>query len=197
MPDNTRETGTPTVVLVSGETDIANQFASWLGKNYTVHVAPDSAAADSFLDKTVDVVVVDRTRPAGAVANMLSTVRKKDLDCQVAIITGEEPDIDVREMDFDDYLCKPVSKEELLDTVKRLLAQATYRKGIEELYTLTREKSLVELDSSTDSTATEQYERLQARFEELDEELTEIMKTFSKTQLTAELAQLSSEATEK
>lgn len=195
MSYDQREDTPPTVVIVEDDTELANLFALWLGESYTVHVAPTREAAYRVLDETVDVVVLDKEMPDDSGMEVLAALHHKGLDCQVAMVTAEEPDTNPVTMEFDDYVRKPVIKEELCDIVERLVAQASYRTGVDELYSLAIEKSLFETASSAEPTLNEQHAQLQAHFEDLDEQLAELTETFSRTQFSAELAQLPPEGT--
>lgn len=175
------------VLIVEDDTDLANLFAVWLGETYTVQVAHDCETAYALLDQTVDVVLLDRNLPDESGDEVLAAVRHWGLDCRVAMVTATEPTSDIVEMGFDDYLCKPATKEELRNTVEQLIAQADYGEAIQELYALASKKALLETHCSSAELATdEKYARLEARFEELHQELNRKVDAFSEAQLLEE-----------
>lgn len=193
----TEGTDPPKVVIVEDETDLANLFAVWLGKSHTVEIATDCEAAYELFDHSVDVALLDRNLPDGTGDELLTFIRHRGLDCRVAMVTGVEPSLDIVEMGFDEYLCKPVSEDELLDTVGRLVAQEEYRDGIAELFSLTTKKALLESHcTAAELAASEEFAALEARIDELDSQLSHVVNRFSDTQLAAEFSHLSSEGIE-
>lgn len=182
------------VVIVEDEPDLANLFAMWLGGEYTVEVANDCETAYELLDHSVDVALLDRQLPDGTGDEVLTSIRDRELDCRVAMVTGVEPSLDIVEMGFDDYICKPVLDDELCDTVDRLVAQVDYREGITEYFALMTKKALLESHfSALELDDSEEYATLDARIDELEEELAQIATQFSDTQFAAESTHLSTE----
>lgn len=183
-----------TVVIVEDDTDLANLFALWLGPTYTVRVAHDCATACELFDATVAVALLDRQLPDGSGDEILTSIRDQGLDCRVAMVTGVEPSLDIIKMGFDEYLCKPVTEEELHDTVERLVVQAQYGDALTEAYALASKKALLQTHCSAGELAdSEKFAELEARIEELDRELTQMMNTFSEAQIMAEFTRLTSE----
>jgi len=79
-------------------------------------------------------------------------------------VTAVEPDFDIVEMGFDDYLVKPVSGEDLLDTVDQLLLRSTYDEQLQELFALASKKALLKSQKTeAELRASEEYARLEDR----------------------------------
>jgi DNA-binding response OmpR family regulator len=88
------------------------------------------------------------------------------------MVTAVEPDFDIVEMGFDDYLVKPVSREALSETVSNLLLRGEYDEGMQELFSLASKKALLESERGTaDLEDHEEYQRLTDRIQELRSEL--------------------------
>jgi len=163
-------TNEPTVLIVEDEPDLANLYAAWLREACDVETAYNGSQALEAIDETVDIVLLDRRMPGLSGDEVLSTIRDRDLDTRVAMVTAVEPDFDIIEMGFDDYLVKPVSKDDLLSTVDQLLLRSTYDDQLQEYFamaskkaTLESEKNPVELD------AHEEYREVSERVESLRE----------------------------
>jgi DNA-binding response OmpR family regulator len=110
---------------------------------------------------------------------VLSEIRDRALDIRVAMVTAVDPDFDIIEMPFDDYIIKPVSREDLFSTIERLLTTAEYESQLREYYalsakqaTLTANKPQAELDDS------EEFDRLEARMDALKRDLDELITDF-------------------
>jgi DNA-binding response OmpR family regulator len=162
----------PLVLVVEDESDLADLYAAWLGNGYRVRTAYGGREALEKLDSEVDVVLLDRRMPGLSGDEVLDAIKERGIDCQVAMVTAVEPDFDVLEMGFDDYLVKPVAREELLDTVGNLERRSSYGDGVQELFSLASKKALLEAEK-TDAELGEnaEYQELADRLTTLREEL--------------------------
>jgi len=162
----------PLVLVVEDEADLADLYAAWLGDSYRVRTAYGGREALDDLDAEVDIVLLDRRMPGLSGDDVLDAIQERGLDCQVAMVTAVEPDFDVLGMGFDDYLVKPVARDELLDTVGNLKRRGTYDAGVQELFSLASKKALLEAEK-TDAELAEnaEYGRLTDRLETLREDL--------------------------
>jgi DNA-binding response OmpR family regulator len=82
------------------------------------------------------------------------------------MVTAVEPDTDVIDMGFDDYLVKPVSKEKLTRTVANLLVRDEYGEGVRRLFSLASKKAL--LESETKTNALEESEKYQGLLDDIE-----------------------------
>ena len=114
----------PTVLFVDDEPALADGRAAQLSDQYDTRTAYDGAAALEVLDDAVDVVFLDRRMPGRPGEAVLESIRERGHDCRVVMVTGVEPDADVVEMGFDDYLVKPVEADDLREAADRLLARS-------------------------------------------------------------------------
>ncbi|GAB6878466.1 response regulator [Halorubrum gandharaense] len=162
----------PLVLVVEDEPDLADLYAAWLGDEYRVRTAYGGHEALEQLDEDVDAILLDRRMPGLSGDEVLVAVRDRGIDCRVAMVTAVEPDYDILEMGFDDYLVKPVTKEALRDTVEGLLRRGQYDAGVQELFSLTSKKAILEAEKSPSELAdNEEYQELTDRIEQLRAEL--------------------------
>lgn len=182
-----------TVLVVEDDAELARLYANWLKESYEIRVAHDCTTAYEQFDESIDVALLDRNLPDGSGDDVLREVRRIGLDWRVAMVTGKEPTLDIVEMGFDDYLCKPVSNHELRAVVDRLVAHARYGDVVAERYRLSAKQALLETHlSQSELEANGEYTTLMDRQTELDERLTEMVETLSETQFLAETAKLGS-----
>ncbi|PSQ15487.1 DNA-binding protein [Halobacteriales archaeon QS_8_69_26] len=157
-------TSDPVVLIVEDEPDLAQLYTAWLREHCTVRTAYDGEEALEQIDDEVDVVLLDRRMPGLSGDEVLDTIRERDLDCRVAMVTAVEPDFDIVEMGFDDYLVKPVSDDDLIDTVDQLLLRSTYDEQLQELFALASKKALLKSQKTeAELRASEEYARLEDR----------------------------------
>jgi DNA-binding response OmpR family regulator len=162
----------PLVLVVEDEPDLADLYATWLQTEYRVRTAYGGEEAIDQLDDEIDVILLDRRMPGLSGDEVLEEVRERGIDCRVSMVTAVEPDFDIIEMGFDTYLVKPVQRDTLTETIEDLLTRNSYESGVQELFSLSSKKALLESEKSQSALAdNEEYQELSERIEELREEL--------------------------
>jgi DNA-binding response OmpR family regulator len=165
---------TPTVLVVEDEPPLVEIYARWLETEYEVRTAGDGSDALDTLDEQVDVVLLDRLMPGMSGDEVLPHIRERAPDCKVAMVTAVKPDFDVLGMGFDDYITKPVERDQLLETVEQLLAREEFDEMTRELYALASKRSALHASKNeAELRNSEQYRELEADIEDLREELAE------------------------
>ncbi|MFC7239757.1 response regulator transcription factor [Saliphagus sp. GCM10025317] len=162
-----------TVLIVDDEPAITSAYARWLEGSYEVKAANSGPDALENLDERVDVVLLDRRMPDVSGDELLETIRERDLDCRVAIVSAVEPDFDIIDMGFDMYLEKPVSEpNELRETVSKLLDRSTYDEQMQQFLSLASKKASLEAKKSEDDlSSNEEYQKLAEQVDSLREDL--------------------------
>jgi DNA-binding response OmpR family regulator len=183
--------GQRTVLVVDDEADLADLYAAWLTDEYDVRTAYGGQDALEELDDAVDVALIDRLMPDMSGDEVLSELREAGHDCRVAMVTAVEPDFDIIEMGFDDYLVKPVRRDELTETVESLLSRATYDNQLRDYFALASKRAALESQKSERELAeSEPYEGLTTEFERLRAELDETVEGMDAADFEATLRQL-------
>lgn len=164
MSDDDRDV----VLVVDDEEEVAEVFALWLREEYDVAVATGGEAAlDVIEERPIDVVLLDRRMPDRSGDETLAEMRKRGFDGPVAMVTAVDPDFDIVEMDFDDYLVKPVTREELHDTIERLTSVWSFDERAQEQFSVARKLATLETEKSeTELSESDEYDELRVRFEE-------------------------------
>lgn len=147
----TTEHGTPptmpeepyTVLVVDDDEDIVEMFEGWLDDEYDVKTATDGDDALDELDG-VDVALLDRRLPTLSGDSIAAEIARRSDDCMTAIVSGVEPDTDIVHISCGEYLVKPVSKEELIDTIERLRRRARYDDRLAECANLASKRGALE-----------------------------------------------------
>ncbi|PSP34174.1 DNA-binding protein [Halobacteriales archaeon QH_10_67_22] len=174
------EPGSPVVLVVDDEPDVADSYAAIAGERYDVRTGYSGEQALSKLDDDVDVVLLDRRMPDILGDEVLSTIRDRAIDCRVAMVTAIDPDIEIIDMEFDDYVVKPVTREELLETIERMLRVAEYERTLREYYRVTRKHvTLSSADEDANITGDPEFAELEQRREELRERLEQTADAFA------------------
>jgi DNA-binding response OmpR family regulator len=175
----------PLVLVVEDEPDLADLYAAWLGDEYRVRTAYGGHEALDVLDDvdgTVDAILLDRRMPGLSGDEVLAAVRERGVDCRVAMVTAVEPDFDILEMGFDDYLVKPVASDTLRETVEGLLQRDEYDTGVQDLFALTSKKAMLEAEKSASELAdNEEYQALTEEIETLRREVDDSLEAVTET----------------
>ncbi len=163
-----------TVLVVDDERDVADAYAAQLDGEYAVMTAYGGQEALDQLDASVEVVLLDRRMPGLSGDEVLDTIRDRGLDVRVAMVTAVDPDFDIVEMSFDDYMIKPVSRDDLLETIEQLLTRSTYEAKLQEYYSLmAKHATLLSNKPQAELDGNETFETLEARIDELEDDLDE------------------------
>lgn len=132
-----------TVMVVDDDEQLVDLYALWLDDLYAVRTARSVDEALEQLDETVAVVLLDRRMPGLSGDQVLDRMRERNPPAKVVMVTAVVPDFDVIEMGFDDYLVKPVSKDELLDAIDRMLARTEHDHLVQELASLSAKRAML------------------------------------------------------
>lgn len=161
----------PLVLVVEDEPDLADLYAAWLSDEYRVLTAYGGEGALDQIDEaddTVDAILLDRRMPGLSGDEVLAAVRERGIDCRVAMVTAVEPDFDILKMGFDDYLVKPVTSDTLRETVEGLLRRSEYDTNVQDLFSLTSKKAVLETEKSAAELAdNDEYQNLTEQIEDL------------------------------
>ena len=160
------------VLVVDDESRLADLFAAWLQTDWSVETAYDGNEALEKMSDSVEVVLLDRRMPGLSGDEVLAELREAGYDCRVVMVTAVDPDFDIIEMGFDDYLVKPVSRDELVEMVEDVSNRSEYESVIQEYYALVSKKALLESEKADrELEDNEEYQDLCDRVAELEEEV--------------------------
>ena len=118
----------PSVLMIDDEKRVADAYALRLKGVADVTVAYGGEAALDAVEATEtppDVALIDRHMPGVSGDEVLGKLRDANLMTRAVMVTAVDPDMAVLDLPFDDYLCKPVEREDLravVDQQCRVLA---------------------------------------------------------------------------
>jgi DNA-binding response OmpR family regulator len=115
MGDTMHVTG-PRVLVVDDERKVADAYALRLEGVAEVTIAYSGQEALDIVDEEgipPDVVLLDRHMPGLSGDDVLDEIRNREVQTRVIMVTAIDPDLGILEMPFDDYLSKPVEREDL------------------------------------------------------------------------------------
>jgi DNA-binding response OmpR family regulator len=161
-----------TVLVVDDEDRVTDLYATYLEDLYSVRRAYGGQEALDAMDKQVDVVLLDRRMPKRPGDKVLKQIRERGYDCRVVMVTAIEPDYDIVEMPFDEYVVKPIARDEVLDVVETQLLLDSYDTRLNEYFRIKAKLSALEDEKPyAELEADDRYEELNVLASSLREDL--------------------------
>ena len=167
MPGS-NESELPRALLVDDEREVADAYALRLRGLCEIETVYDGESALEVVEEsTTDVVLLDRHMPGMSGDEVLDQLNGRGFDGRVIMVTAIDPGFDVLDMPFDDYLCKPLEREDLRGAVSQ---QCTIlgHELLGEYFSLESKRSVLEAElPANEREDHEEYQELQGRTEEL------------------------------
>jgi len=108
------------VLVVDDEPTVADLFSAYLADDFDVLTAHSGEAALDLLDDSVAVVTLDRRMPGLSGSAVARRILDRDLPCRIVFVSAEEPAAGCLPC-HDEYLEKPVTRDDLRQTVCRVI----------------------------------------------------------------------------
>jgi DNA-binding response OmpR family regulator len=170
----------PTVLVVEDEVDVADAHALKLRNEYETVVAYGGQEGLDEMSEAIDAVLLDRRMPGVHGDEVLERIREHGYDCPVIMTTAVDPDLNILEMDFDDYLCKPILKDTLVSTLEQHISTGRGSDSrLEEFFGIISKLDVLEEElSPAELQDSDEYQQLKRRADELGQELDQSMGDF-------------------
>lgn len=174
----------PTVLLVEDERHLADLYAEYLADSYRVLTAYSGEEGLDRLSDEVDVVIIDRRMPVTSGNEVLAAIDDTEIRCRVAMITDSGPDGDVTERGYDDYLVKPVTRDDILEVTDRLIAVTRYTDALGELARKKLDRNVLDVETNrSDPSENDRFRDLEAEIERLQSIVDELETRFELEEL--------------
>lgn len=180
--------GPVTILVVDDEKEVCKTYYTYLThEGFRTQVATDGAEALVKVDDDIDVVLLDRRMPELSGTEILEFIRDWNIDCRVVMVTAIKPDESIIDMEFDGYLTKPVSQDELIESVRKQVIFDRYQTLFERYQTVTTKHALLASEGDIDG---EKLDVLIERRERLKHKLEETVEAFDNEAVKETLADL-------
>jgi len=170
------------ILITEDEDPLRDLYAMWLKEaGASVIEARNGDEALQKWDSTIDAVLLDRRMPTGlSGGEVLSKIREQDFATPVVMITAVKPDMDVIDMEFDNYLTKPVDKDNFLSVIEELLQTHHIRDSVREFASLgVKIDELQKAHSEETLQMHDEFQSMKRRYKELVAMLTTSDNDFS------------------
>ena len=163
------------VLVVDDEQELADTYAARLADSYDVTAVYSGETAVRALGDGYDVMLLDRRMPGLSGAEVLEERRDRGLAVRVVVVTAVDPEFDIPDVPYDDYLVKPVTGEALHRTVERALALARYNQRVQDLNSLRLERNVLEVEADGgDPEESRKYRELTVEMDRVRGELADL-----------------------
>ena len=178
----------PTALVVDDEKEVADAYALRLRGCCTVETVYDGNEALAAIDeREIDVVLLDRHMPGLSGDEVLAELDERGFDGRVIMVTAIDPGFDVLDMPFDDYLCKPVEREDVRAAVDQQCTTLGYE-TLGEYFSLEAKCRVVEAELPADEReqhegyqeAKDRARRLEQRARRLLDDVTDLFEAFDR-----------------
>lgn len=160
------------VLIVEDEANLAASYEAWLSEEHEIVTTHTARQGKSLLDDSVDIVLVDRRLPYEPGSHVLDCIQYRDLECMVTMVRAVQPEFEMDRLPFDEYLVKPIAREELRATVDELLLRSSVDIDRQELLSLLSRKIALEDENSHAALAeAPAYQQLQKKIQLVNAEL--------------------------
>jgi DNA-binding response OmpR family regulator len=159
----------PKVLLVDDEKEVADAYALRLEGVADVTVAYGGPEALSTIERSdpPDTVLLDRHMPNQSGDDVLTQLRSDDVRTRVIMVTAIDPGLDLLDLPFDDYLCKPVEREDIRAAVDQQCQVLAYEL-LGEYFEVESKRSVIAAELDADRLAEhDEYGALTTRSETL------------------------------
>jgi DNA-binding response OmpR family regulator len=159
----------PAVLVVDDEREVADAYALRLRDVADVEVAYGGDGALEAVDAgEFDVLLLDRHMPGTSGDEVLEMLDEQGFVGKVVMVTAIDPGFDVLDMPFDDYLCKPVDREDVRAAVDQQCTVLGYEL-LGEYFAAEAKRQVMAAELPADELAShERYQELVARADELE-----------------------------
>ncbi|MFB6207523.1 MAG: response regulator [Haloglomus sp.] len=186
-----------TVLVVDDEEPVREAYTLYLeSADYDVRTARNGGEALTELSPAVDVMLLDRRMPGMSGEEVLEHVVEWHPGCRVAMVTAVDPDPDIVDMAFDDYLTKPVDRDELVGLVEQLLLLDRYETLMDEYHAAVRKRAVLSSYERRQGTGEDRLTELEARCQSVRSELASVVASFEDAAMKDVLEQVQPEPIE-
>ncbi|MXR52294.1 response regulator [Halovenus sp. WSH3] len=172
----TAEEDLPVALLVDDEKEVADAYALRLRGLCDIETVYDGQAAlEQIEDDEIDILLLDRHMPGMSGDEVLERLPETGFSGRVIMVTAIDPGFDVLDMPFDDYLCKPVDREDIRDAVSQQCTVLGYE-TLGEYFSAASKRSVIETELPEEKRANhEEYQAVVERTERLRERATRLL----------------------
>lgn len=110
----------PEIMIIEDDSTMAQMFERWLENSFKAKMASSSDYM-SEIDKSVDVIVVERFLDNTDSTEVINNIRDNWPEKPILLLVGVDPEIEDIDPEADDHIVKPVSRMEFIKKIRSLV----------------------------------------------------------------------------
>jgi DNA-binding response OmpR family regulator len=159
----------PTVLVIEDEEGLADLYTVWLENGNNVKTAYSGEEGLEMMTEEVDIVLLDRRMPEMSGDEVLEEMRNRGYDCQVAMVTAVDPDVDIVDMAFDHYITKPLERDDVQEAIEKLLERSSLDKNTQKRQTMRLKKAILQNEGNDGQIEdSDEFAKLDRQLEKLE-----------------------------
>ncbi|PTD93541.1 hypothetical protein C9439_07240 [archaeon SCG-AAA382B04] len=182
--NKTQQEQKKTILIVEDDPAERELYQEILKKQYNTKTAKNGEQALQKTTPNTDLLILDRKMPGITGDQVLKEIRQsnnqKIKNIPTIMLTALDADLDIINMQFNDYLNKPISPQQLREKVEKTLVIERYSRDLERYYSLFNKiRTLKESLDKEELEKSEEFKKLNNEFSKIEEntkkEIQEIM----------------------
>lgn len=160
----------PEVLIVDDDESIANMNTYRVEdiEGYRAKTAYNGQQALELISTNTDVVLLDRRMPKMNGDEVLKRIHDIGYNTQIVMVTAVDPDVEIADMGFDDYITKPVGKETISAVIEDQMNIKRLNDVTNEIISIeSKIEVLQDNDELTELESNDEYQKLKRRLESL------------------------------
>jgi len=166
----------PNALVVDDEKEVADAYALRLRGLCDVNtVYGGHEALSAIEDGEIDIVLLDRHMPQMSGDDVLEELNAREFPGRIIMITAIDPNFGVLSMPFDEYLCKPVDREDVRAAVEQQCTILGYE-TLGEYFSLEAKIGVIESELSAERRKDhDEYQSAKDRSQRLEERVNRLL----------------------
>jgi DNA-binding HxlR family transcriptional regulator len=156
------------VLVVEDNEAQAALYGDWLSSEYVVTVANTREELFNSLSDSIDLILLDRKLGRANARELLEDDRIRSKP--VILLSAMNAETEIIDMDIENYIVKPSSREELSRKVRQTLKDSEKHGKMKELSVLHAKRNALK-DSGGDLDSRTEYEELEKKIDELRKDI--------------------------
>ncbi|PTD93538.1 hypothetical protein C9439_07225 [archaeon SCG-AAA382B04] len=182
--NKTQQEQKKTILIVEDDPAERELYQEILKKQYNTKTAKNGEQALQKTTPNTDLLILDRKMPGITGDQVLKEIRQsnnqKIKNIPTIMLTALDADLDIINMQFNDYLNKPISPQQLRKKIKETLSVSRYHEDLDEYYSLINKKNvlqeaLIQEELTNDEKYNNLKEKIADKEQKINQEITEIM----------------------
>jgi DNA-binding response OmpR family regulator len=166
----------PVALIVDDEKEVADAYALRLRGLCEVETAYDGETALATVEEEeIDLVLLDRHMPGMSGDDVLAELDEFGFEGKIIMVTAIDPGFDVLDMPFDDYLCKPIDREDVRAAVEQQCEILGYEL-LGEYFGIESKRRVIAAEiSHEDRDDHDEYQAIETKCEELEQRVRRLL----------------------